>query len=152
MNIPRDTRLVRVIRMTLNAEVAIAMMNPNRILRLRSLSALFSLVAATLLSNLSLTHGVSQGVTTCPVPRLPDGESIRAGFLDSEPFPLPSVDGVPGGGNFSTAEYGLVVNGLTIPYTTAAAYGAQYSSGSLVETFQPTRNLPCVTMTLRFPT
>ena len=129
--------------LTLKAEVAM-MTNPNGI-RICSLSARFALLAATLLSNLALTYGVSQGVTSCPVTRLPGGESIREGLLDSQPYPLPSVDVVPGGGNFSSAEYGL----LDRPYTTAAAYGAQYSSGSLVETYEPTRNLPCVASVLR---
>ena len=109
-------------------------------IRQRSLFARLALLAATLISNLAFTYGVSQGVTSCPVTRLPGGESIRDGLPDSQPYPLPSVDVAPGGGNFSTAEYGL----QDVPYTTAAAYGAQYSSGSLVETYEPTRNLPCV--------
>jgi len=119
------------------------MTDPNGI-RCWPLLARFALLAAILLSSVAFTYAVSQGVTSCAAPRLPDGESIREGPLDwndYKPFPLPTVDVGPGG-NFSSAEYGV----LDWPYTTAAAYGAQYSSGSIVETYEPTRNLPCVTV------
>jgi len=97
----------------------------------------FALLSLVLLPNIAVSYGQ---ITSCPVPRLPGGGSRG----DAQPLPLPSVSVLPPlGDGFSSAEYGQG-NGVTIPYTTAAAYGAQYSSGSMVETYQPSRNIPYV--------
>jgi hypothetical protein len=77
-------------------------------------------------------------VYECPISRLND-EALGRGA--EQPLPLPTV---PSEGEFSSAEYGTGAGGLVIPYTTAAAYGARYNSGSIVVTSEPTKNMPCV--------
>lgn len=119
---------------TRGARLAKGVMNDPDVLRSGVFSSLLSFF---LLSHIAVSYGQ---ITSCPVPRLPQGEADRG---DERPLPLPSVSTLPPLGGFSSAEYGLG-NGVTIPYTTAAAYGARYSSGAMVETYEPSRNMPYV--------
>lgn len=96
-----------------------------------------ALVALFLLSSIACSHGQ---VYTCPITRVP-GDADRG---DDVPMPLPTRD--PG---FSSAEFGT----LDHPFTTSAAYGAQYNTGTsnVVETSAPTKNMPYVWLHLLIP-